>query len=197
MANITNARAIKFSNERIRPAADRLLKSYSRCVAVVDAWTALGSSQAALDQMQAQITDAAERLIESFDFVYWTEKRWFNGISTFFPNDTSPVFDLNGGTGQDPGRPALTGAKVNSLVTRCIELQNWLLSAAGSFTDATRASSAFLGTVLQVSASGPVPIVLADAGNFINRCGELKTNYQATTSANLNTVLAAAVNRDP
>jgi len=51
-----------------------------------------------------------------------------------------------------------------------------------------------LNTVLQVSQYGPSPIVLSDAQNFLTRCNELLTNYQAGANANLTTILQVAVN---
>jgi phage tail sheath gpL-like len=220
------------------------------------------------------------------------------------------VFDNGSGTAQDPGRPAITGANVNNVITRCQEMQNWLLSAAGSFTNifqvetatavgtiagtgnatvvvtafqmnnspktisvavtsgdtaatwagkvrtalaadvdvsawftvsgagasivlttktaavfgndptmnvslangtstgitaaptsanttagvAPRQGTAYLNTVMQCSSYGSSPVVLADAQNFVTRCGELVTNYQASANTNLNTLLTPAVN---
>lgn len=44
MADITNPAAVKFSNERIRIAADELHRAYRICQALADDWTALGMS---------------------------------------------------------------------------------------------------------------------------------------------------------
>lgn len=310
MANITSSVAIKFSNERVRTVADLLSQAYYASVAVGDRWTTLGSGQPALDQMQVDIRTAADRIISAFNSAYWTEKTWFMaGVSALFPNDASAVFDNGSATAQDPGRPSLTGAGVNNVITRCIEFQNWLLSVAGAFNgtlqvetatalgtigttgNATvvvtangmtnspktvsvavtsadtatawatkvrtalaadadvgpfftisgattaivltskiarandvavncslangtctgitaaptsanttagvdpRGGTAWLNTVLQCSSFVPNGVVLSDAGNFINRCNELKANYQATSNANLTTLLTAAVNQ--
>ena len=99
---IDNASAVKFSNEKVRVAADRLARAYNFAVQVVDEWNALGGA-------------------------------------TFIPNDSQSVVD---GSASD-GRPQITGAMVN---------------------------------------------------NIINRLSELKTDYQATSSAKLNTILQVAVN---
>lgn len=309
MANITNAIAIKFSNERCRPSADLLAQAYYATIAAVDRWATLGSSQAALDQMQTDLRGAADRLLSAYNHVYMTEKNWFmSGVASLFPNDSSPVFDNGSASAQDPGRPPLTGAGVNNLVTRAIEFQNWMLSVAGSFTaipqvetataagtvtgngnatvivtanqmtgtprtvsvavlngdtaatwagkvrtalaaDATvaaffsvsgagtaivltaltaaandpsmnvslangtstgitaaptsanttagvspRGGSSYLNTVLQCSSFANGTIALSDAQNFMTRLQEFKTNYQASSNANLNTVLTPAVN---
>lgn len=192
MPDITNSLAINFSNDLVRTSADRMAQSYNAAVAVLQRWVALGSNQTALDQMQDDIKNAANRIVDTFDGVYWTEKVWFSDRSSLFPNDSSPVIDGNGVP--DPARPAITGADVNTLLTRCQQYQNWLLSATGSFTDGTRTSTSWLNTIIQVSRYGPRPIVLADAGTFINRCTELKTNYENNSNENLNTILRVAVN---
>lgn len=133
MANITSLVAVKFSDERVRPSADLLAQTYYLAIAVIDRWTSLGSGQTALDQMQADLRAAANRILSSHDHVFWTEKNWFMSGAALFPNDSSPLFD-NGGVSARPDAPAITGANVNNLVTRAIEQQNWLLSQAGSFT---------------------------------------------------------------
>jgi hypothetical protein len=42
MADITNPTVVRFCNERLRPAADRLAQSYYFACEVLDAWNALG-----------------------------------------------------------------------------------------------------------------------------------------------------------
>lgn len=61
MANITDPRAIQFSNARARPSADVMAQAYYLATAAIDRWVSLGSGQAALDQMQADLKTAAER----------------------------------------------------------------------------------------------------------------------------------------
>ncbi len=309
MANIVDPIAIKLCNERVRPSADLMAQAYNLCVSVSDRWTALGSGQTALNQMQLDIRNAADRIIAAFCHVQLTERNWFlSGVSSLFPNDSSPVFDNGNFTAQDASRPALTGAIVFNVINRGTEFQNWLLSVAGAFngtlqvetatavgtitgsgnatvtvtaygmnnspkavsvavtnadtaatwagkvrtalaadTDvnaffsvggasatitltsrtaiandtnlnialangtstgitaaptsanttagvAARGGTSWFGTVMQVSSFTNGTIVLSDAQNFLNRCSELKTNYQASSSANLTTLLQAAVN---
>lgn len=312
MANIVSPVASNFSDARVRPSADLMVQAYYLCLQASDRWVTLGSNQAALDQMQSDIRTAADRAIAAFDHAYWTEKAWFSpaGIAALFPNDASPLFDNGSNSAADTARPAITGANVNNVVTRCVEFQNWLLSVAGSFApppqvetataagtvtlsgnatvtvtalgmagspkaisvavtnadtaatwagkvrtalaadasvntfftvsgagtavvltalaaaanDATmnvalangtstgitaaptsanttagvapRGGTAWLGTAIQVSSVNKAAglIVLSDAQNFLTRCGELKTNYQASSNANLTTLLTASVN---
>lgn len=197
MSNITGAQQVKFCNERVRPAGDKLAQAYHRCVACSQQWTALGGGQTATGLMQSAIQDAANHVFDAYGFAYKTEKLWFllGGASTFIASDgAQQVFDNGAGTAQDPSRAPLTGLSVNQLMSRIIEFQNWPLSATQSFTDAARASVAAMNTILQVCGDGPSPIVLADAANFINRCNELATNYQANSNQNLGFCLAVAVN---
>lgn len=62
---------------------------------------------------------------------------------------------------------------------------------------AVRGGVSWFQTVMMCSSFGPSPVVLSDAGNFINRCTELVTNYEANSFANLNTILAVATNPQP
>lgn len=309
MASIVAPQAIKFTNERVRRSADLLAQAYYLAVAVSDRWLSLGSGQAALDQMQADIRAGADRMMDTYTHAQFTERNWFlPGVAALFPNDSSPVFDNGNFTAQDPSRPAITGAVVTNVISRAQEFQNWLLSVAGAFNGtlqvetatavgtitgsgnatvtvtaygmanspkavsvavvnadtattwagkvrtalaadadvgafftvsgattaivltsktaiandaqmnialangtsvgitaaptssnttagiSARGGTSWIQTVMQVSSFTNGTIVLSDAQNFLTRCGELKTNYQANTNANLNTLLAAAVN---
>jgi hypothetical protein len=188
MANITNALALKFSDQQVRQAADLMSQSYNRGVQVSARWTALGSNQSALDQMQVDIRGAADKLLAAFSFLCMAEKVWFgsSGISAMFPNDTSPVFD-NGGTAQDPNRPALTGAKVNNVITRLIEFQNWLLSPAGAFNGTLQVETATaVGTI---STAGNATIVVTAFG----MTNSPKTVSVAVASADTATAWATKV----
>jgi hypothetical protein len=87
--------------------------------------------------------------------------------------------------------PSLNISLANGTCTGITATPNSVKTTAGVNP---RGGVAWLNTVIQVSSYGPSPIVLADAGNFINRCTELIANYQASSNANLNILLAAAVN---
>lgn len=103
MADITNAQAVKFCNETIRPAANDLAQLYYRAKRVTQEWTA-------------------------------------QEMSTLIANtDADTVID---GSAED-GRPIIQGDDVH---------------------------------------------------NIVNRCNELISDYEATTNAKLNTVLAVATN---
>lgn len=195
---ISSPTAIKFSDNRVRPSSDRLTQFYRRCVDVQPRWTALGGGQGAINVMGPDIVAAANAGVAAYEFCFRTEKSWFLlGATTLFPNDTSQVWDNATLTAQDTTRPPLTGADVVRVIDRVVQFQNWLLSAAGSFTDATRASAAIYNTILAPSSDGPAVMTVADAGNFITRCGEIKTNYEATANQNLGFLLKASVNPNP
>ena len=102
MADITNAEAVRFSNEKIRVAANKLNAAYKFANEVLAEWTANGGT--------SMIANAADTIVD------------------------------------------------------------------GSATD------------------GRHPITGADANNIINRLTELKTDYEETGAAKLNTILSVATN---
>jgi len=104
MADITNAEAVKFCNEKVRVAADKLAQAYHFAQQVTAEWTA-------------------------------------NNMASVLPNQADDVID-------------------------------------GSATD------------------GRHPITGIDANNIINRLNELIADYEADSSAKLNTILGVAVNAD-
>lgn len=199
MANVTGSDQINFCNAQIRTAADKLSQAYYAAVAYQDSWNAIGGGSAGVLQMPKRLVDFGNRIAYAYSFCFIAEKAWFNlGATAFIPNDpTALVFDNGTFTAQDPNRPPMTGATVNAVMNRVVELQNWLLSATESFTDTLRNNAAAYNTVLMVSQYGPSTITAANAGNLVNRMNELRTNYSATNNTNLGTLLAAAVNPNP
>lgn len=186
--------AIKFSNEQARVACNLNARAYRLSSAVVARWNGLGGGQPALNVMAADIRACADAITTAYTFAYSAEVYWFLGVNSSFPNDATQVWDNGQFTAQDPNRPLATGAKVQAVMSRVIEFQNWLLSATESFTDSARNNRGALNTVYQASNAGAATLALSDAGNAINRFTELKTNYEANTNANLNSLLAFATN---
>lgn len=188
---ITDATAIRFSNEFVRVSADGLAHAYYLCDAARDRWDSLGGGQGAIDAMTSDIRQAANKLVWAYEFCWRAEKVWFLlGGTSMIPNTSETVSD---GSPAD-GRPAATGQKCVAVIDRVVQLQNWLLSPDGVFTNSARSGSAYYNTVLAASSYGPVTLSVSDAGNFMNRCGELRTNYEASSNTNLGTLLALAVN---
>jgi len=59
MADITNAQAITFSNEQIRPAANSLAQLYYEAKRVSQQWTALGMSSLITNSVDDTMIDGA------------------------------------------------------------------------------------------------------------------------------------------
>lgn len=191
---VTDINAIRFCNQRVRVNADKLAQAYNLGVAAIDRWNVLGGGQTAVDIMGPDIKKICDRFEDVYHMSFLTEKMWFAWASALIPNDNNQIFDNQDNTAQDPLRPPMTGAIVNNLITRTIQFQNWLLSATGSFTDSARGSVDWYNTILHASNNGVAVLTVANAGNAITRFSELKTRYQASSNAELNTILAVAVN---
>jgi hypothetical protein len=187
---ITDPTAIKFSNEQARVAADKLAQSYALCDAARDRWDSLGGGQTAIDVMESDIRSAADSVVVAYQHCFLAEKLWFLGTNIIIPNTSEAIGD---GSPAD-SRPAATGAKVHGVMDRAVQMQNWLFSATQSFTDTARNNAATFNTVIEASSNGPPTMTVAAAGNMMTRCSELRTNYEANTQANLNALLAFAVN---
>lgn len=187
---ISDPTAIKFCNEQVRPAADRLAQAYFRCDSARDRWDSLGGGQPAIDVMEADIRDAADAVVEAYQHCFLAEKLWFLGTNIVIPNTAEAIDD---GSPTDL-RPAATGAKVHAVMDRAVQIQNWLFSATQSFSDAARNNSAPFNTVIEASSNGPPTMSVAAAGNMMTRASELRTNYEATGNENLAMLLALAVN---
>jgi hypothetical protein len=187
---ITDPTAVKFSNEQARVAADLLAQAYTLCDAARDRWDSLGGGQPAIDVMQADIRKAADAVVTAYQHCFLAEKLWFLGTNIVIPNTSETIQD---GSPAD-GRPAATGAKVHGVMDRAVQVQNWLFSATQSFTDVARNNAATFNTVIEASSNGPPTMSVAAAGNMMTRCSELRTNYEAASQANLNALLAFAVN---
>lgn len=189
---VTDPTALRFSNERIRTAADRLARAYYLCKAIKDRWDSLGGGQPALDIVENDLRGAADYLVSVYTWVYDTEKIWFVlGSTSLIPDN--PAETIEDGSPSD-GRPGINGEDAVRVVTRAIQFQNWLLSSTGSFSDALRDSVSWINTVYAASRGGEVTLALADATNFISRCGELVTDYENGGDLHLSYLLAVAVN---
>lgn len=99
-APIDSPQAVRFCNEKVRPAAEKLAQAYVFAKQVLDEWTAHG------------------------------------GV-TFVPNTSDTVSD----SASVDGRPVITGANVNNVINRLSEL----------VTDYEADTSAKLNTILQVA----------------------------------------------
>ena len=186
---VTDPTAIKFANNYARTAADKLGRAYYLCDAARDRWDSLGGGQPAIDVMLADVRAAADAVVGTYQHCFLAEKLWFLGTNVVIPNTSETLVD---GSPAD-GRPIGTGAKIHAVMARAVEFQNWLFSATQSFSDAARDNAAGFNTVIEVSSDGSPTLTVAAAGNFMNRAGELRTNYEASGNANLGNLLALGV----
>jgi hypothetical protein len=190
--SINNPVAIKFSNERVRASSDQLAQCYYHCDAARDRWDSLGGGSGAIAVMETDIRGAADRLVYAYEFCFRTEKLWFLlGGTSLIPNSASS--GIVDGSPAD-GRPAVTGQQAVSVIDRVVQLQNWLFSPSGNFADSSRNNASWYNTVLAVSTEGSTPMTVADAGNFMTRCSEIRTRYEANNNQELGTILAYSPN---
>lgn len=190
MPNITNVEAIKFSNESIRPGADRLGKTYYAADACRDRWAGLtGTTAEKKAIMAADIRNAADLFREAFRWTFDREAIWFLGINSLIPDQAGDNV-IDGSPGD--GRPANTGAKANAVITRFRQINNYMRTA--DFDSFAAGNYATLNKVLVVCSDGLIAVADADAQNFIDVCTTFANRYEASTNAELNTILALAVN---
>lgn len=190
---VTDPEAVQFSTDRIRESANRLARTYYLCDAARDRWDGLGGGQDAIDVMEQQVREAADSVLLAYEFAFRTENLWFLlGGTSLIPNDVGEViFDNDDFSGPRVGWPEATGQQAVAVIDRDIQLQNWLRSSTGDFADTARNSLAFYNTVLACTSEGPA-MTVANAGNFMTRCSELRTRYQANTKQELGVILAYA-----
>ena len=187
MPDIVAADAVKFSNDLIRPQADRLAQLYNLAAVIDNSWTANGGGQTSVDLLRNELAQWADLCTESYEEAgslrdFWTAE------SSPIPNTSDDIID---GSATD-SRQTITGAEANNIVNRCIEFQNWL--ETGQFDGLGLGAGAHRNTVYEGDFAEAAGQTTTISGNLINRMNELRTNYEASSNAVLNTVLAVAVN---
>jgi len=195
VAVISSAFAIRFSSEYIRPLSDKFGRAYNFGRSLDEQWIALGASVGTLTIHVKNFRTASELIMQTYLFRYQVNTYWLAGANALFPNDSSIVADSGDGVTQDPNRPPITGAMVNTIITRGTEFTNWidtgLFAGGGSDAGAQRAefTKAMFGVGLPLTAGG-----VTTAGTLITYIRQLRTNYEASAGANLNSILQVAVN---
>lgn len=187
MADITDPTAVRFSNERIRPLADKLSQVYYLGVDLDDQWTALGGGQTALDALRVKLKDWAERARDAYDFASMLRHDW-NALASPIPNTADTIIDGS----ESDSRQSITGAQANNVFNRAIELNNWL--DTGDFAGGGSGGGAHRNTVLEAAFMLAADLATTEGGNVINRINEQRSNYEASSNAVLSTILAVAVN---
>ena len=193
MPDITNVEAVKFTKESVRTLADNLARCYYYGNLAKQMYDGAGGGATALAVagVVAQIRKAATQWRQTFPLCFERETEWFlKGSTTLIPNTADQVID---GAPAD-GRQVVTGAKVVAVLARVTEFVNAVRNATFTFATATRTSVVYYNRIIVVSDYGLSTMSVADAQNFVDTTALLKTNYEATSNANLNTVLAVAVN---
>lgn len=127
---ITDPAAIKFANERLRPAADRLARVRYRAEILKDSWTPAGADN---DARFAFLRDDIERfcnlVTNTFRFIWWADRLWeAQSLHLVYPNDQPDevLYDGPGGTGPDPNRTTVTVQDLRRLKNRMEEFSNWV-----------------------------------------------------------------------
>lgn len=193
MADIVNPEAIKFSNESARTLADGLAACYYQGNLAKQMYDGAGGGATALAvaSVVAQIRRAATQWRQTFSLCFERETEWFlKGATALIPNTADVIVD---GAPADR-RQIATGAKVVAVMARVTEFVNAVRNATFTFATATRTSVVHYNRIIVVSDLGLSTMSVADAQNFVDDTALLKTNYEATTNANLNQLLALAVN---
>lgn len=188
---ITDPAAVKYSNEQIRVSASRMANSYYVAKSLAQRWVALGSGQPALDALRADMRAAADHLVLTHKTIHQSGLIWqgFQSQAGAAPIENTGETIVDGSA--TDGRPQITGAQANNIVTRLQEYLNW--GDLGAFTASANkgGGGAWLYTISDVGNDGRDPD-LTTAGNFITRCNDLVTDYEAGSNAKLNTILAVA-----
>jgi hypothetical protein len=191
---ITNTLAIQFSNEHIRPTADKLTRSFYMLQKLRNDWNALtGTDQEKFDILKADIQRIADRISKFRDDIF-KSKRLYDALSmnTLFPND--PLEIVVDGAPAD-GRGQITGQDVRRLNARMKEWLAWLEKAAFDDASLNPLNYNYLEHFLRVNTLA----VTADWGKTIavNRAADLVTEYTVTNPSYLTHISKVAVNGNP
>lgn len=195
---ITDTAAIKFSNEHIRPSADRLARAYYRLVEINDLWEA---SQETNDQkvvlFGSQISDVAGRVSQIYYSVAKSAQLYDAlTMQALFPNDPlEEVWDNTDNTAQDPNRPAITGEDVRRVKNRMDEFRTWM--EKNDFDEATvnPLDYANLDSFLRIASDGAkTPTTNWFLQVAKTRADEMRLQYETTFPQHLSHLLRAAVN---
>ena len=203
---ITDANAIKFSNEHLRTGADKLYRAYDALRGVNEQWNALtGTTDERYALLSEDISRVSNIVTHSFFNLRRTTMLW-NALSmaSLFPNDPAEEgWDASGGGAQDPNRPPITGQDVRRLKNRFEEFISFL--ERGTDVDSHFLSESapqtlpitndFIGQVLVLSSDGAKTPAGNDGRKFAKLLGDqLVTEYTVTNPEFVNHILRVAVN---
>lgn len=191
---ITDINAIRFSNDHIRPTADKLSKSFYLCQKLRNDWTALaGTDQEKFDILRRDIETIAARISNYYADVF-ASKRLYDALSmgSLFPNDANEIL-MDGAPGDL--RSQITGQDVRRINSRSKEWLAWLEKAAFNDASANPTNYSNLEQFMRINTS----LVTADWGRQVanNRTNDLVTEYTVTNPSYLGHITKVAVNGQP
>lgn len=203
---ITDAQAIQFCDQRIRPGADRMARCKYRAEELRSEWTALGGTwQEKFDLLKPKIVHIGDLLTNTLRFLWWSDQLWLGlSLQGLFPDDPlEEVWDAPGGGAQDPTRPPLTGQIVRQNKRRQEELVNWLSRSTGAtqhwITDSQVTTEPlvyeYFRDFARVGTDGSAGTTAGQAKLVADdHCGRIVTQYETTNPGNFTQILKAAVN---
>jgi hypothetical protein len=198
---ITDPQLIRYSNEVIRPAADRMASLYYECAYLWQLAQADGDLDLTIQIREPQIRQVSDFMRSWVVNSSPRENVWFNvgtpsPYNTQFPNDPGEIIEDGS---PDDGRPPISGADVHETMTQIIAYQSWMADAAFGGPGSGSQQEAMMNTIIVVGGDGNDPLQSAQVGNFVNnRCNEIKVEYEANNDAKLNAILKVAPNpRNP
>jgi len=201
MPTITDVEAIIFSNNKVRTGADVLATLYYECKHLKNVKDSDANTATTIAIREGQIRSVSSLMLSAVLLLPASENIWFNvgagsALNIKITNDAGD--DMGDGSPQD-GRPPINGQDVHNLMSRIIDLDDWILDAAFGGPGTGTSRTAMLNTILVCGKDGNNPLIVSQVNTFIdNRCGEIITEYEAGSNVKLNHLLAAAPNpRNP
>jgi hypothetical protein len=194
---ITDPEALKFCNETVRSESNRIASLYLDADYLADLKASMSISDF-MAQHESRIRRTADAMIDAWNNLYSIENAWFNvgtggTLSSKIPNTTEVVGD--GAPGD--GRPEITGQDVVRMITNFQRISDWFHDASFGGGGVGSNFDAMINTMIVVSSRGTTPLVQSQVETFVdNRCGELRTEYEASSNLRLTQVLAVAPNPD-
>lgn len=191
---ITDHNAIAFSNDYIRPVADKLSRSFYMSQKLRNDWSNIAGTDAEkFAILRADIETVAAR-ITNYYWDIFTSKCLYDALSmnTYFPNDAAEIV-VDGAPGDLRGQ--ITGQDVRRLNSRAKEWLAWLEKAAFNDASANPVNYTNLEQFMRINTT----LVTADWGKQVanNRTNDLVTEYMVTNPSYLGHITKVAVNGSP
>lgn len=201
---ITDATAIKFSNEYLRPLANKIARAKFRASETKQQWDALsGGWQDKLNVMPGQLTRAANHLMWAYHHAKRVTGQWdADNLQAVIPDDPAEeLWDNNiaNPTGPDPKRPPVTGRDLRNINWHGEELVNWLergvfLKDFGLDLALHPIANVGRDRALRVWRHTVAAVTPGEANNLIATLGELLAEYETDNPSHWGHVLKVAVN---